>query len=146
VHALETAAQALIGVREGTCEFLEFLGGRGIPAILTTNAHPRSLARKMARTGLAGHFSAIVSAHELGAPKEAPEFWQGLRHRVHFDPGNALFVDDNATILRAARSAGIRHVFGVRTPSSSGGPHHFAEFASINALTELIPWLASRSH
>lgn len=144
VHALEVAEQAHIDVRQGTREFLDFLAARDLPVILATNAHPQSLARKMARTGLAGYFRAIVSSHDIGAPKELPAFWQGLRARVPFDPANALFVDDSAPVLRAARAAGIRHIFGVRTPSSAGGPRSFDEFASVEALAELIPWLAHR--
>ena len=141
IHALEVQLAHFIGIRAGTAEFLRFLQRHTYRTILATNAHPASLARKMERTGLRDYFTTLVSAHTLGAPKEAPEFWQALRTQTQFDPARAVLVDDNLAVLTTARASGLRHVFGVRSPSSTGQAKAFPCFASVHSLTELIPWL-----
>lgn len=143
VHALEVELAHFIGVRAGTRDFLSFLRQQGHRAILATNAHPASLARKMARTGLAGYFDHLVSAHTYGAAKEDRAFWSRLVAEHDIVPACAVFVDDNPAVLTSARRFGIRHVFGVRTPSSTGLTRHFEQFASVDSLAELIPWLES---
>ncbi len=50
----------------------------GKRTLLTTNAHPISLAIKKEQTGLDRHFDELVSSHEFGVPKESPEFWTRL--------------------------------------------------------------------
>ncbi|MGE0373039.1 MAG: GMP/IMP nucleotidase [Gammaproteobacteria bacterium] len=144
VHDLEVEMAHFIDVRTGTREFLEFLRDKRVRAVLATNAHPASLARKMVRTGLGGYFDALVSAHTLGAAKEDPAFWRRLSALHAVVPEASIFVDDNQAVLDTARRCGVRHVFGVRTPSSRGESKHFENYASIDSLAELIPWLARR--
>jgi len=141
VHALEVELAHFIGVRGGTCDFLDFLREQSYRTLLATNAHPASLARKMARTGLQPYFAALVSSHELDAPKEDLAFWRRLVGKCDIDPAGAVLVDDNPAVLSTAREFGIRHVFGVRTPSSTGDVKYFGHFASVDSLAELIPWL-----
>ncbi len=141
VHALELELAELIALRPGTLQFLEFLRAEGYPTVIATNAHPGSLARKMLHTGIEGYFSHLISAHTLGMPKEDPAFWPRLREVVPFLPEHAVFVDDNVAVLDSARQGGIRHLFGVRSPSSSGGTKTFDDYQSVDSLAELIPWL-----
>ncbi len=141
IHALEIAQAALIKVRPGTEEFLRHLTCRGYRVVLATNAHPRSLDRKLAQTGLRPYFQQVVSAHEFGAAKEAPEFWHRLARLGDYDFASAMLVDDNGAVLETARGQGVRHVFGVHFPSSSGERKRYLRFASVNRLAELIPWL-----
>ena len=144
MHALEEELAHLVAIREGTLAFLEFLCRHGYHSVLATNAHPASLARKLQLTGLAAYFSSVISAHTLGRPKEDLRFWSDLRVREQFDPATTILVDDNAAALSAARASGVRHVFGIRYPSSTGAARSYPEFASVDALSELIPWLNSR--
>jgi HAD superfamily hydrolase (TIGR01509 family) len=144
LHALEEELGHFIALRPGTLDFLGFLGEAGLRTILATNAHPASLSRKMARTGIADFFEARVSAHTLGMPKEDPAFWSALGTAVDLAPEDCVFVDDNQAVLEAARVAGVAHCFGVRTPSSLGMPKTFTDYASVESLAELIPWLKAR--
>lgn len=144
LHALEEELGQFIALRPGTLDFLGFLGEAGLRTILATNAHPASLSRKMARTGIADFFEARVSAHTLGMPKEDPAFWSALGTAVDLDPQDCVFVDDNQAVLDAARVAGVAHCFGVRTPSSLGVPKTFTDYASVESLAELTPWLKAR--
>lgn len=144
LHALEEELAGYIALRPGTLDFLGFLREHRVRTILATNAHPASLARKMARTGIAMFFDALVSAHSLGLPKEDPAFWPALCALAEMAPHDCVFVDDNAAVLDAARIAGVRHVFGVRHPSSTGAEKIFPTYASVDRLSELIPWLSGR--
>ena len=138
VHALEEEEAGFIRVRAGTVAFLQHLSAVGIPAILATNAHPRSMARKLARTGLGGFFRALRSSHEYGAPKEHPAFWDAFHADLGFDAGRAIFVDDSVGVLDAARAWGIAELYGVHTPSSTGLRRTFEHYPAVDSLDELI--------
>ncbi|MSR14460.1 MAG: HAD family hydrolase [Gammaproteobacteria bacterium] len=144
LHAVEEELSDFIAIRPGTIEFLQFAQGAGYRLVLATNAHPASLARKMERTKIDRYFHRVVSAHELGEPKEAPEFWRRFAALEPFELSNSLFVDDNEAVLTSARASGINHLFGVLTPNSRGAPRVFRDFDSVDSLAELIPWFISR--
>lgn len=139
LHEVEAEQSMLIRMRPGTRNFLEHLKAREIPCILATNAHPRSLKLKLARTGMAALFSGIRSSHEYGAPKEHAVFWDALRAEFHFEPEHSLFVDDNETVLHAAKAWGVGELYGVVQPSSSGARKHYVDFPAVDALEELNP-------
>ena len=122
----------------GAREFLAAARARGKRLVLLTNAHPQALAIKHERTGVLDHFDASFSSHDLGAPKEDPRFWQALRHLEPFDAGRSLFVDDSATVLHAARAAGIGLIRAIRRPDSVRAGHQHEEFVAVDALVELI--------
>ncbi|MEQ8496839.1 MAG: HAD-IA family hydrolase, partial [Gammaproteobacteria bacterium] len=106
LHAIETRLAEHVRVHPGVRDFLGWARAQGVGLVLATNAHPRSLARKLALTGLEAYFDHVVSAHPLGAPKEQAGFWRALRRHTGFDPARALFVDDNPAVLDAARAFG----------------------------------------
>lgn len=139
IHAIERELADLIRPRPGTVDFLEHLACRGIRTVLATNAHPRSLAHKLERTGIGRWFSAIRSAHPYGYPKEHDAFWSALSEDVGLDPARSLFVDDNTAVLDAARRFGIAELYGIHRPSSRGPWREYADYPAIDALTELIP-------
>lgn len=137
VGALEAELEHLIGVRHGAREFLTSLAARDQQRILATNAHPRSLARKLERTGIAHVFDDIVSAHELGAAKEDERFWHALAARSGLAPERTLLIDDNHNVLRAAACYGIRHLFGIVRPDSRGPNVGSTEFHCLDSFAEL---------
>ena len=120
MHSLEEELGHLIKPRPGALEFLAWVRARGLPQVLATNAHPASLSRKLAATGIAEHFTDIVSAHDVGAAKEDDAFWDALRERVGFEPARTLFIDDNAQVRSAARRWGIGYLYGIARPDSRG--------------------------
>ena len=139
IHAIERELAGLVRARPGTREFLQHVAERGIRTILATNAHPRSLAHKLERTGIDRYFSVIRSAHPYGHPKEDDAFWQALAADVGLDPSTSLFVDDNVAVLDAARRFGIAELYGVHRPSSSGVWRDYAAYPAVDSLEELIP-------
>ena len=139
IVTLKREIEHLIAVHPHALEFLDALRAAGKRVALVTNAHPQSLALKMEKTRLAGHFDAIVCAHELGLVKEQAEFWPRLRQQQPFDPATTLLVDDNLAILRTAHDYGIAHLVSVLRPDSAHPPKAPEEFPAIHDFSELLP-------
>jgi putative hydrolase of the HAD superfamily len=129
----------LIAVHPHVLEFLDAARAAGKRVVLVTNAHPRSLALKMEKTRLSGHFDAIICAHELGLVKEQPEFWPRLREREPFEPAATLLVDDHLAILRAAQAHGIGYPVWAARPDSAHPARPPGEFPAIHDFSELLP-------
>lgn len=140
VAALKLEMRGEIRYLPGADRFLDRLRSLGKRVLLTTNAHPISLAIKNGQTGLATHFDELVSSHEFGVPKESPEFWERLARGHGVVPQSTVFVDDSAAVLRAAQDAGVRWIYQVLQPDSTLPPH--AErpgLTGIRALADLGP-------
>jgi 5'-nucleotidase len=137
VAELEAELEHLIDLRAGVREFLAGLAERDLTCILATNAHPRSLARKLARTGIAEGFATVVSAHQLGAAKEDLAFWHALGARTALRPERTLLIDDNHAVLRTAARYGIRYLFGIERPDSRGPRVEFGEYRCLRRFDEL---------
>lgn len=139
IAALKAEMHGQIRYLPGAIEFLDVVRARGKRLLLTTNAHPISLAVKERATRLARHFDALVSSHEFGVPKEETEFWARLAQSHGVDPARTLFVDDSVAVLRAARAAGVGQVFQVLWPDTTQ-PLRAAlpGFAAIRGLGDLV--------
>lgn len=123
IPALKHELREEIQYLDGAAEFLDLLRTTGRRVLLTTNAHPVSLAVKDAHTQLSRHFDELVSSHEFGRPKESAEFWQQLRRTHGVDVRRTLFVDDSAAVLHAALAAGVAWIYQVLQPDSTRPPH-----------------------
>ena len=140
IAALKAELHGHIRYLPGAIEFLDATRARGKRLLLATNAHPISLEVKNRTTGLARHFDELVSSHEFGIPKEEPEFWDRLARSHGVDPAATLFVDDSVAVLRAARAAGVRHVYQVLWPDSTQPPRAaLPGFTAIRGLGDLVP-------
>jgi putative hydrolase of the HAD superfamily len=139
VLALKRAAGDRIGWLPGAEDFLRRVRARGKRVVLATNAHPESLRIKDERTGLARYFDAMYSSHTFGAPKEDPRFWVALRATEPLDPERTMFVDDSPPVVNAARAAGIRWIYAVRHPDSSGPARVHDHAPSIDTIADLEP-------
>jgi putative hydrolase of the HAD superfamily len=123
IAALKHELREEIRYLPGAVDFLDRVRARGKRLLLTTNAHPISLAIKNGQTDLARHFDELVSSHEFGAPKESREFWIRLERTHGVSPGSTLFVDDSAAVIAAARAAGVAFIYQVLQPDSTLPPH-----------------------
>ncbi len=139
ILSLKAEVAHLIQVHPHVMEFLLAVRRSGRRVVLTTNADDGSVALKMARTGLTSYFDVMVSAHQLGAPKEAPEFWAHLRRRIGFAPRQTLLVDDNRAVLSCARDHGIRYLRAVARPDSRAGGMDGGPFHAISDFREIMP-------
>jgi len=139
IVALKREIEHLIAVHPHVLEFLDALRTNGKRALLVTNAHPHSLALKMEKTRLIGHFDRIICAHDLGLAKEQPGFWSRLRAIEPFNPAATLLVDDNLSILRAAQDYGIAHLISVLQPDSTVSPRTPQQFPALHDFSDLLP-------
>ncbi len=129
----------LIAVRPDVPAFLNAVRHAGRRVVMVTNAHPKSLALKMNETGLATYFDALISSHQVGLPKEHPDFWSGLQSLEAFDTQHTLFVDDSLPVLRSAQRYGIAQLLAVRNPDSRQPHKDCGEFAGISSFAEVMP-------
>jgi putative hydrolase of the HAD superfamily len=139
IPLLKLEVEHLIAVHPGVTEFLAFLRRHGKKTWLVTNAHGKTLNIKMKKTRLGSSFDGIISAHDLGLPKEDGRFWGKLREKVPFEPARTLLGEDSETNLGTAAAYGIRHLIYVSRFSSAVTPTPSASYASIHYFTELIP-------
>jgi putative hydrolase of the HAD superfamily len=140
IAGLKAAMGEHIRYLPGAVEFLDAMRALGKRLLLTTNAHPISLAVKEHRTGLSRHFDELVSSHEFGVAKESAGFWARLAASHAVDPASTLFVDDSAAVIEAARTAGVLAVYQVLRPDSTLPPRDpLAGVAAIGGLADLIP-------
>jgi HAD superfamily hydrolase (TIGR01509 family) len=125
VAELEHGVEAMVGARE----LLRTLRDRGTPIGLVSNSPIAFVNRSLELVGFDGHFDVVLSAHEVAAPKPAPDPYLEACRRLGVEAGpGVVALEDSPTGVAAARAAGLT-VIGV--PSIEGvaleEAHHLAE-------------------
>jgi len=143
IPAMKQELAGLIGVLPHVTDFLVAVRAMGKRLVLVTNAHQKSLGLKMDKTRLHEFFDGIVSSHDLGTPKENPDFWAGLGNIEPFITHRTLLVDDSLPVLRSARIFGIHHLVAVRKNDSTLAARHITEFNAIEDFREIMPRVPS---
>ncbi|MBK1650325.1 GMP/IMP nucleotidase [Rhabdochromatium marinum] len=143
IALLKAEVDHLIAVHPHVPEFLEALAARAKRRVLVTNAHPRSLALKLERTRLGGHFDRVICSHELRQPKEAARFWEAVQSIEPFDPLRTLFVDDNLDVLRTASAYGFRWLLAILQADSTVPPAQHRDFPATLSFAPLIAELGA---
>lgn len=138
VPAIYREIEDRIALRPHTANFLRGLRKLDKYTLLVTNAHPDNLNHKLLYTGINQWLDEIISSHHLHHPKEQAAFWPALRQRVVFDPARTLFIDDNLSVLAAARDYGITHLLCIRQPDSRGPLRDISEFPAICDFDEIF--------
>ncbi|MCM2357288.1 MAG: GMP/IMP nucleotidase [Geobacteraceae bacterium] len=139
IPLLKREIDHLIAVHPFVVDFLLFAKRHSKGVYLVTNAHGKTLDLKMGKTRLGPYFDGIVSAHDLGLPKEDVRFWGKLREKVPFEPARTLLGEDSETNLATAAAYGIGYLVYVSRFSSTVTPQASARFASIHYFSQLIP-------
>jgi HAD superfamily hydrolase (TIGR01509 family) len=125
VAELERGVEAMVGARE----LLAALGDRGTPLALVSNSPISFVRRSLEIVGLEDSFDVILSAHEVAAPKPAPDPYLEACRRLGVVPGPSVYaLEDSPSGVAAAVAAGLT-VIGI--PSVEGvaldEAHHLAE-------------------
>jgi len=125
VAELEHGVEAMLGAKE----LLETLKGRGTPIGLVSNSPLIFVQRSLEIVGFDQIFDIVLSAHDVAAPKPAPDPYLEACKRLGVEPGpNVVALEDSPTGVAAARAAGLT-VIGV--PSIDGvaldEAHHLAQ-------------------
>jgi putative hydrolase of the HAD superfamily len=139
IPLLKREVDHLIAVHPFVVDFLLFLKRHAKGIYLVTNAHSKTLALKMKKTRLGPYFTGIVSAHELGVPKEDVAFWERLKRVIPYDPARTLLGEDSETNLATAQNFGIAFLIYMSRFSSTVTPRASARFTSIHYFSQLVP-------
>ncbi len=127
VVELEHGVEAMLGARE----LLEALKRRGTPIGLVSNSPLVFVQRSLEIVGFQQSFDVVISAHEVAAPKPAPDPYLAACRRLGVEPGPAVVaLEDSPTGVAAARAAGLT-VIGV--PSIEG-----IELLEAHAIAESL--------
>ena len=127
VAELEHGVEAMVGARELLVE----LRRRGTPIGLVSNSPLVFVRRSLEIVGFTDHFDVVLSAHEVTAPKPAPDPYLEACRRLNVEPGpGVIALEDSPTGVAAARAAGLT-VIGV--PSLEG-----IELAEAHEIAESL--------
>lgn len=98
-------------LRPGARELVTAL--RGVVPIAVASSTAGELVRTaLEGAGLLDVFDAVLSGHDLGAAKPAPDVYLAACAAVGVDPSDAIAFEDSPTGIRSARAAGL-HVVAV---------------------------------
>lgn len=139
VVALKEGYTHLINEHPHVIEFLQAVRASGRRAVLVTNAHRGSVNLKLRHTTFAEHLDKIVSAHDLGYPKEAQDFWHALQQEEPFQREHALLVDDSLAVLRSAHQYGIGQLLSVAKPDTQQPAQDHDEFPHLQHFADIMP-------
>jgi HAD superfamily hydrolase (TIGR01509 family) len=135
VAELEHGVEAMVGARD----LLERLQAQGTPIGLVSNSPLVFVLRSLEIVGFEAIFDVVISAHEVAAPKPAPDPYLEACRRLGVEPGpGVIALEDSPTGVAAARAAGLT-VIGV--PSVDGvellEAHHIAASLLDTTVVEL---------
>jgi 5'-nucleotidase len=138
VPAIKDSLRHRIASHPDSLVFLAFLRERKIPVHLVTNAHPKTLALKMAQTGLEAYLDRAVTAFDVGCLKSKVDYWVKSEVILGFVPAATLYVDDDEAALLSADTHGIRHLYHRARSSSTAPPQVSAKYPSIETFHSLM--------
>ncbi len=139
IPTLKREIAHMIEIRPFVVEFLTGLREHGKTLYLVTNAHNKTLAIKVEHTGIDRWFDRVIVSHDLGLPKEDPEFWHRMRALHPFDPARSLLIDDTESVLTSAKQAGIAHLLTLLQPDSHKDVRSDTLFRGIHHFDEILP-------
>jgi HAD superfamily hydrolase (TIGR01509 family) len=132
VAELEHGVETMIGARE----LLSALKERGTPIGLVSNSPLVFVERSLQLVGFEDSFDIVLSAHEVAAPKPAPDPYLEACRRLGVEPGpDVVALEDSPTGVAAARAAGLT-VIGV--PSVEGVALEEAHHLAVSLLDEVV--------
>ncbi len=138
IAGLKAEISGLIAVLPHVAEFLEKIHRSPKKVYLVTNAHRGSLGLKMEKTCLQSFFDGIISAHDLGFPKEHADFWRLLQQRIAFEKQTALLIDDSLAVLNSAKQFGIAQLIAVSRPDTQLPKKEITGYRAIEDFRELM--------
>lgn len=101
-----------VAPRPGAVELVAALRENGIPVGLASNSPRHFIDRVLATSGTTGSFDVVCSAHEVAAPKPAPDVYLEAARALGVRPEECVALEDSPTGVKAAAAAGM-FVIGV---------------------------------
>lgn len=122
----------------GAREFLSRARATGKRLVLVTNAHRVTFEIKSAQTGIGDLMDVVVTSHDYGVEKEQPGFWKAFDEEHRIDPGRALLLEDNLTVLKTAAEHGIAHTIAIRRPDTTRESREIEDFNAVDGVINLL--------
>jgi beta-phosphoglucomutase family hydrolase len=107
----------------GVVPFLQMLKNNRIPCAVGSSTMRLNLACVFELTGLAGYFTAVISADDVVHGKPAPDIFLKAAARLDFPPQQCLVVEDALVGIEAARSGNMK-VIAVTTTNPAPALSH----------------------
>jgi HAD superfamily hydrolase (TIGR01549 family) len=134
---LSEAAKHLPHLFPGVEDVLRELNTSFTLGIVTSGSKGRVFS-DLARTGISGRFSVVVTGDDVAEPKPAPEGLETALDRLALSAGEAVYVGDAHADFEMARAAGVRF-FGVPSEFANlPDDHPEYDVHPIAALPELL--------
>ena len=92
----------------GVCEFIETLYAAGVSTAVATSASTGRTESILRHMGLWTRFAAVVTGDDVPRGKPDPGIYRLACQRIQCPPDGAVAVEDAASGVRAAKSAGLR--------------------------------------
>ena len=138
IRALKRTQRHRVCYLPGATDFLAWLREQDKRVLLVTNAHPFTLALKVAETDLDAHVHDMVSSHNFLAPKETGLFWHRFHVEEPFDRRRTLLIEDSVPVLKAATRFGLAGTVAIRRPDTRHPPRQIDGFPSVDGVHELM--------
>ena len=139
VLALKSDVEHLINYRPYAESFLQALNNNpAYSVVMVTNAHEELIKMKADKTGIDIYFDKVISSHAIGFAKEEQAFWEKLKNENYFELDSTVLIDDNLTVLRAAREFGFRNLLTISKPDSQNEKQNPEEFTAIDSFQDII--------
>lgn len=126
-------------LKPGAAALLEQYRGAGRPMALFTACRPRLCRLALERHDIAGYFSQVIYAEELGMDKHDPRCFTRLSGLLGAAARDCVLIDDSPSNCLTARAAGMRTV-GVYDLAHNVPPEDFKAACDryILSLEELL--------
>ncbi len=81
-----------------------------LPLAVATGSTQVSAEASLRAIGILDWFDAVISSHEVGRPKPAPDVYLAAAERIAIPPAHCVAFEDGEAGLQAAREAGMQAV------------------------------------
>jgi HAD superfamily hydrolase (TIGR01509 family) len=95
-------------LKTGARELLQDLFDLGVPLAVATSTRGERARVKLARSGIDGYFSHVVTSSDVAHAKPAPDLYLLAAQRLGVPPAECVALEDSEFGVRAATAAGIR--------------------------------------
>ncbi len=115
------------GLRPGIAETIEQALQHGLKIALVTTTYQANIDAIAAAAGSAlqlSKFSAVLTMEDCNTPKPAPDIYREALSRLDVKSSEVVAIEDSATSVRSARTAGI---YTVATPGEFTSEQDFSE-------------------
>jgi haloacid dehalogenase superfamily, subfamily IA, variant 3 with third motif having DD or ED len=130
----------------GTAAVLAELNAAGVPTMALTNWAGDMFAQARARFGILRRFFDIVVSGDEGMVKPHREIFELACARASIEPADAIFIDDTAHNIDAARTLGMTALVFTNAEALRADLVQLGLLGERLPVTEPVYHLATRSH